>query len=97
MSIGVAHKECPPKDQPRSLLRLLEQGPESQSASVICSGGVSSVMAPPISMDSLWPPVRGEAISRPAHCPLRQIDRMWKWCAWIPKQRHTALDQAPFR
>ena len=35
---------CPPKDQPRSLLRLLEQGPESQSASAICSGGVSTVI-----------------------------------------------------
>ena len=35
---------CPPKDQPRSLLRLLEQGPESQSASSVCWGGVSSVM-----------------------------------------------------
>ena len=33
-----------PKDQPRSWLRLLEQGPESQSASLICAGGVSAVM-----------------------------------------------------
>ena len=36
---------CLPKDQPRSLLRLLEQGPESQSASEICSGGVSAVIS----------------------------------------------------
>ena len=36
---------CRPKDQPRSLLRLLEQGPESQSASAICSGGVSAVIS----------------------------------------------------
>ena len=35
---------CPPKDQPRSWLRLLEQGPESQSASLTCWGGVLSVM-----------------------------------------------------
>ncbi len=35
---------CLPKDQPWSWLRLLEQGPESQSASVICAGGVSAVM-----------------------------------------------------
>ncbi|QNJ02300.1 hypothetical protein SynPROSU1_00681 [Synechococcus sp. PROS-U-1] len=35
---------CPPKDQPRSWLRLLEQGPESQSASSVCWGGVLSVM-----------------------------------------------------
>ena len=34
-----------PIDQPRSLLRMLEQGPESQSASAICAGGVSSVMS----------------------------------------------------
>lgn len=34
-----------PSDQPRSLLRLLEQGPESQSASVICAGGVSAVIS----------------------------------------------------
>ena len=40
-----------PIDQPRSLLRMLEQGPESQSASEICSGGVSAVMG---SSDS-WP------------------------------------------
>ena len=36
---------CPPKDQPRSWLRLLEQGPESQSASAICAGGVSAVIS----------------------------------------------------
>ena len=35
---------CLPKDQPRSFMRLLEQGPESQSASGICSGGVSTVI-----------------------------------------------------
>ena len=35
---------CRPKDQPRSLLRLLEQGPESQSASAICCVGPSSFM-----------------------------------------------------
>ena len=34
-----------PIDQPRSLLRLLEQGPESQSASAICAGGVSAVIS----------------------------------------------------
>ena len=34
-----------PIDQPRSLLRLLEQGPESQSASAICAGGVSTVIS----------------------------------------------------
>ena len=34
-----------PIDQPRSLLRLLEQGPESQSASSICAGGVSTVIS----------------------------------------------------
>ena len=35
---------CLPKDQPRSFMRLLEQGPESQSASWICSVGPSSLM-----------------------------------------------------
>ena len=35
---------CLPKDQPRSFLRLLEQGPESQSASGNCSVGPSSFM-----------------------------------------------------
>ena len=34
-----------PIDQSRSLLRLLEQGPESQSASAICAGGVSAVIS----------------------------------------------------
>ena len=34
-----------PIDQSRSLLRLLEQGPESQSASAICAGGVSTVIS----------------------------------------------------
>ena len=36
---------CLPKDQPRSFMRLLEQGPESQSASAICAGGVSTVIS----------------------------------------------------
>ena len=36
---------CRPKDQPRSWLRLLEQGPESQAASAICAGGVSAVIS----------------------------------------------------
>ena len=35
---------CPPKDLPRSWLKLLEQGPERQSASLFCSIGGSSVM-----------------------------------------------------
>ena len=33
-----------PKDQPRSFVRLLEQGAESQPATAICSGGVSNVI-----------------------------------------------------
>ena len=36
---------CRPKDRPGSWLRLLEQGPESQSASAICAGGVSAVIS----------------------------------------------------
>ena len=34
--------------------KLLEQGPSGQAASVICSGGVSAVMAPPISIHKVW-------------------------------------------
>ena len=33
-----------PIDQPRSFLRMLEQGPESRSAAAICAGGVSAAM-----------------------------------------------------
>ena len=47
---------CLPMDQAHVLLRLLEQGPESQSATAICWGGVSSVMAPPIALNSVCVP-----------------------------------------
>lgn len=35
-----------PIDEPWSFLRMLEQRPESQSASAICAGGVSAVISP---------------------------------------------------
>ena len=68
--------------------KLLEQGPESQAASEICWGGVSSVMAPPISMNTLSSGLGHSAISRPAHCLRGGIDRMWKWRACVAARGH---------
>ena len=59
---------CPPKDQPRSLLRLLEQGPESQSASSVCWGGVSSVMGSSDLDAHSFVPSGHKVISIKAHC-----------------------------
>ncbi|WP_186544211.1 hypothetical protein [Synechococcus sp. ROS8604] len=48
-------RDCLPKDGTRRWVKkLLEQGPSGQAASVICSGGVSAVMAPPISIHKVW-------------------------------------------
>ena len=59
---------CPPKDQPRSLLRLLEQGPESQRASCFCSGGVSAVISASDFGDHTLHPLRRTAY--PLTCSL---------------------------
>ena len=59
---------CPPKDQPRSLLRLLEQGPESQSASTVCWGGVSSVMGSSDLDAHRFVPSGHKVIGIKAHC-----------------------------
>ena len=59
---------CPPKDQPRSLLRLLEQGPESQSASSVCWGGVSSVMGSSDLDGPSFVLLRHKVIGIKAHC-----------------------------
>ena len=67
---------CLPMDQPRSFLRLLEQGPESQSATAICWGGVSSVMAPPIALNSVCVPLGHKVIGIKAHCLGGKVDRM---------------------
>ena len=67
---------CPPKDQPRSLLRLLEQGPESQSASSVCWGGVSSVMGPSDLDAHSFVPSWHKVISIKAHCLEGPNDRL---------------------
>ena len=59
---------CLPKDQPRSFMRLLEQGPESQSASVICSGGVSTVIGSSDLDAHSVVPSRHKVIGIKAHC-----------------------------
>ena len=74
---------CPPKDQPRSLLRLLEQGPESQSASSVCWGGVSSVMGSSDLAAHSFVPSRHKVISIKAHCLEGLNNRLlvWRACA----------------
>ena len=70
---------CPPKDQPRSWLRLLEQGPESQPASWICSVGPSSVMnASDLDVHS-FVPSRHKVIGIKAHCLQASINRCCGW------------------
>ena len=59
---------CLPKDQPKSFMRLLEQGPESQSASLICSGGVSTVIGSSDLDDNSFIPSGHKVISIKAHC-----------------------------
>ena len=59
---------CLPKDQPRSFMRLLEQGPESQSASVICSGGVSTVIGSSDLDAHSFVPLGHKVIGIKAHC-----------------------------
>ncbi len=58
-----------PDERPTHGWKLLEQGPESQAASVMCSGGVSAVMAPPISMDTVLVFRATKTIGVKAHCP----------------------------
>ena len=65
---------CLPKDQPRSFLRLLEQGPESQSASWICSVGPSSLMNASDLDDHSFVPLGHKVIGIKAHCPIDGID-----------------------
>ena len=72
---------CPPKDQPRSLLRLLEQGPESQSASSVCWGGVSSVMGSSDLDAHSFVPSGHKVISIKAHCLDGLDDRLCEWRA----------------
>ena len=72
---------CPPKDQPRSWLRLLEQGPESQSASSVCWGGVSSVMGSSDLDAHSFVPSGHKVISIKAHCLEGLNDRFLGWRA----------------
>ena len=60
-----------PIDQPRSLLRMLEQGPESQSASAICAGGVSAVISSSDLDEHTFHPTKGSC-HRSNHA-LRQV------------------------
>ena len=79
---------CLPKDQPRSFMRLLEQGPESQSASVICSGGVSTVIGSSDLDAHSFVPSRHKVISIKAHCLIDGIyGNVWVAC-------HNGLMQA---
>ena len=72
---------CPPKDQPRSWLRLLEQGPESQSASSVCWGGVLSVMgSSELDAPSFVPPWH-KVIGIKAHCLDGLNTRLLGWLA----------------
>ena len=64
---------CLPKDQPRSFMRLLEQGPESQSASWICSVGPSSLMNASDLDDHSFVPLGHKVIGIKAHCPFDGI------------------------
>ena len=73
---------CPPKDQPRSWLRLLEQGPESQSASLVCWGGVSSVMGSSDLGAHSFVPSGHKVISIKAHCLEGLNDRLLGWRAF---------------
>ena len=58
-----------PINQPRSCLRLLEQGPESQFASEICAGGVSTIFgSSDLDGHTL---VNGEALGNQLSCSLR--------------------------
>ena len=72
---------CPPKDQPRSWLRLLEQGPESQSASSVCWGGVSSVMGSSDLDVHSFVPSEHKVISIKAHCLEGLNNRLLGWRA----------------
>ena len=67
---------CLPKDQPRSFMRLLEQGPESQSASAICSGGVSTVIGSSDLDAHSFVPSGHKVISIKAHCLEGLNDRL---------------------
>ena len=73
---------CLPKDQPRSFMRLLEQGPESQSASAICSGGVSTVIGSSDLNAHSFVPSGHKVISIKAHCLEGLNDRLLGWRAF---------------
>ena len=64
---------CLPKDQPRSFLRLLEQGPESQPASWICSVGPSSLINASDLDAFSFVPNGHKVIGIKAHCPIDGI------------------------
>ena len=84
---------CLPKDQPRSFLRLLEQGPESQSASWICSVGPSSLMnASDLDVHS-FVPLGHKVIGIKAHCLDGPSDRSLGWRAWLLQQLAPLLDR----
>ena len=54
-------------------MRLLEQGPESQSASEVCSVGPSSRMDASDLDDHIFVPWRHKVIGIKAHCPFDGI------------------------
>ena len=72
---------CLPKDKPRSFMRLLEQGPESQSAYKVCWGGVSSVMGSSDLDDHSFVPSGHKVIGIKAHCRSYGIcGNLWVAC-----------------
>ena len=54
-------------------MRLLEQGPESQSASEVCSVGPSSLMNASDLDDHIFVPTGHKVIGIKAHCPIDGI------------------------
>ena len=72
----------PTKGPTQAWLRLLEQGPESQSASWICWGGVSSVIGSS-DLDALsFVPQRHKVIGIKAHCLEGLNDQRLGWRAF---------------
>ena len=66
----------------------LEQGPESQSASAICSGGVSTVIGSSDLDAHSFVPSGHKVISIKAHCLIDGIYGNVGWLAYDQPQRH---------
>ena len=69
-------------------MRLLEQGPESQSASAICSGGVSTAIGSSNLDAHSFVPLGHKVISIKAHCLIDGPTGILGWLAYEHPQRH---------